>query len=467
MRVPAEQFYLFLGATDSESATSRLRADGAIYHKKLLQSKLENWQQILNLLRAPTLQGVLATFTGSDYERMLSPEYETVGTELLDAIAAVPHVVFVHEAVFFSDEERPSDQGDLGDEPEHDAFSYTYMVPEEYVLPEEYFGKVDDETRRQVNEMLTKREINVLPYRANAERSILATAFLDDHERHLLFRIYVPSGRLYANEADTMLGLFRDWLSQTGRNAVRQDGYRTAAGQVYEFFGSQAQEAGDLTRQFQDFSDFLDACVDRPESAALQLQTAGVETRTAAQLVSRYGKASRRLHLDLRQTREERLLSLKHELESELLDGVDAESGEVLLLLEGLIPQVAGGASGILVPAVGATAAVANSGAGVHVTVNQQLIGQVAGNVIQNVQGTVSLGPEAKDLLALISQFGGAKTVDLESAVHELEDPDARSQDRLAARQRLRRFLSSLGTRAVGMTLSTLHKYLEHRIGVG
>jgi len=466
MRVPVEQFYLFLGETDSESATSRLRADGAAYHKKLLQSKLANWQQILSLLRAPTLQGVLATFTGSDYELMLSPEYETVRSALLDAIAAVPHVVFVHEAVFFSDEERPSVQGDPEGDPGH-VHHHTVTSPDEYLRPEEYFGKVDDEVRRQVNEMLTEREINVLPYRANAERSILATAFLDDHERHLLFRIYVPSGRLYANEADTMLGLFRDWLSQTGRNAIRQDGYRTAAGQVYEFFASQAQDAGDLTRQFQDFSDFLEACVDRPESAAAQLQAAGVKTRPAAQLVSRYGKATRRLHLDLRQTREERLLSLKHELESELLDGVDADSGGVLLLLERLIPQVTGGVSGILVPVVGAAAVAANIGAGVHVTVNQQLIGQVTGNVIQNVQGTVNLGPEAKDLLALIGQFGGAKTVDLESAVHELEDPDARSQDRLAARQRLRRFLSSLGTQAVGMSLSTLHKYLEQRIGVG
>jgi hypothetical protein len=261
----------------------------------LLQSKPENWHQILGLLRAPTLQALLATLTVDDYERMLLPGYETVSREVLDAIAAVPHVVFVHEAVFFSDEERPSGEGDTGNDDEYDPFGY--------MPPEEYFGKVPAEVRRQVNEMLTEREINVVPYRTNAERSILATAFLDDHERHLLFRIYVPSGRLYAKEADTLLGLFREWLSQTGRNAIRQDGYRTAAGQVYEFFASHAQEAGDLTRQFQDFSNFLEACVDRPESAKAQLEAAGVENRAANQLVSRYGKATRRLYLDLRQTR--------------------------------------------------------------------------------------------------------------------------------------------------------------------
>jgi hypothetical protein len=465
MPVPVERFFLFLGATDSESATSRLRADSTVYYKKMLQSRPKNWQQILILLRAPTLQGVLATFTGNDYERMLATGYETVSVEVLDSIAAVPHVVFVHEAVFFSDEERPSVEGDSeveggsDDDPGHDLFRF--------MPPEEYFGRVPDDVRRQVNEMLIEREINVVPYRTNAERSILATAFLDDHERHLLFRVYVPSGRLYANEADTLLGLFREWLGQTGRNAIRQDGYRTAAGQVYEFFGKEAQAAGDLTRQFQDFSDFLDACVDRPETAAAQLEAAGIETRVANRLVVRYGKATRRLHLDLRQTREERLLGLRHELESELLDQADVRSSDVLALLERWIPPVTGGALGILVPEVSAGAAAANAGAGVQVTITQQLIGQVAGNVIQNVQGTVNLGPEAKDLLAIIGQFGGAKRVELESAVYELEDPDARTQDRLAARQKLRRFLSSLGTRVADMALSTLHKYLEQRIGVG
>jgi hypothetical protein len=50
--------------------------------------------------------------------------------------------------------------------------------------------------------------------------------------------------------------------------------------------------------------------------------------------------------------------------------------------------------------------------------------------------------------------------------VYELEDPDARSYDRLTARQKLRSFLSSLGSRVAGMTLTTLHKYVEHRLGV-
>jgi ABC-type dipeptide/oligopeptide/nickel transport system ATPase component len=126
---------------------------------------------------------------------------------------------------------------------------------------------------------------------------------------------------------------------------------------------------------------------------------------------------------------------------------------------------VTGGAFGILAPDIGVAAA--NTSAGVQVTVNQQLIGQVSGTVIQNVRGAVNLGPESKDLLAIIGKSGGAKTVELESAVHELEDPDARIQDRLAARQKLRRFLSSLQTQATQMALSTLHKYLEQRIGIG
>lgn len=459
MRVPPEQFFLFLGATDSESATSRLRTDGRVYRKKMLQSRPANWRQILDLLRASTLQGVLATLTGTDYERILTPDYAPLSRELLDAIAAVPHIVFIHEAVFLSDNERPSvdDEDADGSEAEDEYDLYGFMSPEEY------FGKVPEDVRRRVNEMLSTRDINVVPYRTNAERSVLATAFLDDHERHLLFRIYVPSGRLYASEADTLLGLFRDWLSQTGRNAVRQDGYRTPAGQVYEFFGSHAQGAADLTRQFQDFSEFLDACVDRPDYAVAQLESTGVESRVANELVARYGKATRRLHLDLRQAREQRLLSLRHELEAELLDRGGMGPTELLPLLEALIPPVGAPGLEILAPA----AVAARGAADVRVIINQQVVGQLSGNVIQNVQGSVKLGAEAKELIALIGQFGGEKAIELESAVHELEDSDARAQDRVAARQKLRRFLASLGTKAANMTLLTLHKYLEQRLGIG
>ncbi|KWX19662.1 hypothetical protein AFM11_34565 [Mycolicibacterium wolinskyi] len=165
---------------------------------------------------------------------------------------------------------------------------------------DDFFGEISDDVRTAVNTMLNRRQINVLPYRTNAERSIMAGKFIEDLDRHMLFRVYIPAGRLYAEEASTLLGLFRDWLNQTGRDAIRQDGYTTPAGHVYEFFGEKSQQAWELSRQFSDFSDFLESCHSAPEAALDGLLSAGVEPVVADQMVAKYAKAGRRLQLDLR-----------------------------------------------------------------------------------------------------------------------------------------------------------------------
>jgi hypothetical protein len=86
--------------------------------------------------------------------------------------------------------------------------------------------------------------------------------------------------------------------------------------------------------------------------------------------------------------------------------------------------------------------------------------------VVQSVQGSVHLNPEPKQLLELIQQLGGASTAELSSAVHELEDEDARVPDRLTARQKLRAFLVGVTAQVPPMVLQTLQKYLEQRIGI-
>lgn len=450
-----EPFYLFVGASDSESATSRLRAEGASFMRKLLRSGPSNWENIALLLEAPMLQGALVTLTGNDYERILRPEYRDVSKRLLDAVAKAPHVVLAHEAVLLREEDRAKPE--VGEAPLEDDYDDPYG----FGSPEDYFGELPDEMRSPVNEMLRQRNTNVLPYRTNAERSVLAAAFLEDHERHLLFRVYIPSGRLYAEEADTILRLFQNWLNQTGRLAVRQDGYQTPAGQVYEFFASTPPTShGGLAAEFQRFSDFLDACMDRPEAAAEQLLAVGIEPTNATSLISRYSKAARRLKLDMRQSREARVLQLKHEFESEILE-INSGEAEPRSALESWLPS-ASSLAGVLAP----FAAAGSQSTNVNLTFNQQIVQEHQGTLVQSIEGTVNLNPEAREILALVREFGGGKSLDLESAVHELEDEQARSSNRFVARQKLRSFLAGLASQVPGMALTTLHKYLEGRLGV-
>lgn len=455
------EFLLFVGAADSESATTRLRASGAIYRKKLLTSGPGNWAEIVKLVTCPENLGTLVVLTGNDYARICRDEYEEVASAFFDALVGRPHVLFVHEAVFLTEEQRAAQDGDhvarvnlVDVSPRFDDEDYFDGMPKD-----EFFGSIPDGLRERVNAMLRDRGLNVAPYRTNVERSIIASGFIQDNERHLLFRLYVPSGRLYAQEADTLLRLFREWLGQTGHPGIRQEGYSTTAGQVFEFFSGEREPDGGLTRYFQDFSSFLDNCMTSPDAAVDQLKEAGVPDSAASTMVSRFATQARRLSLDLKQRREERLLTLKHQLENVMLEIEGLQGTDVEALIDSWLPAPDAGA------VVAATSGIITSPQTIN-NYQPQFIQQAGGTVVQSVAGTVHLGAEAQELLALIASYAGNERSALETAVHELEDEGARGEDRIVARARIKRFLADLGNRGLGVGLNLVQKYVEHKVGL-
>lgn len=462
MTTDEPDYFLFVGDIDSESATTKLRSSGVFYLKKLLSSKPDNWTTIAAMITSPHCRGALVVLRRSYYEAICQPEYEEAARALLDALVDRSHVVLVHEAVFLTDDQRAANDVP----PVERAMKidvYHALSDEERAflesISEDPFKSISDATRERVNTMLRDRQLNVFPYRTNVERSIIASGFLEDNERHLLFRFYVPSGRLYAQEAEALLGLFREWLGQTGHHRVRQEGYSTAAGQVFEFFSGDGQPKGGLSRYFEDFSSFLGDCVAMPAAAIAQLIANGVLEDAATVIVSRYATRARRLSLDLKQRREERMLGLKHELENIVLEIEGVESTDLEAILDELLPPPA--ASRVIEgPKLNPTPSLTVN------NFNPQFINEVTGSVVQNIAGTVNLGAEAKQLLDLVATFGGHERTQLETAVHELEDDSARGTERVAARGRLKRFLADLGNRGLGVGLDVLQRYVEHKIGV-
>lgn len=455
-------YFLFIGDVDSESATTKLRSSGAFYLKKLLSSKPENWTTIVAMITSPHCRGALVVLRRIDYEAMCLPAYEEASRALLDALADRSHVVLIHEAVFLTDEQRaangvPPVERVMEIDVTHGLSGEDRAIFESN--SDDPFRVISDATRERVNAMLRDRQLNVFPYRTNVERSIIASGFLEDNERHLLFRFYVPSGRLYAQEAEALLGLFREWLGQTGHSRIRQEGYSTAAGQVFEFFSGDGQPGGGLTRYFEDFSSFLGDCVAMPAAAIAQLIANGAAEDAATIIVSRYATRARRLSLDLKQRREERMLSLKHELENIVLEVDGLKSRDLEAVLDELLPPPA--AIGVIEgPKLNPSPSITVN------NFNPQFINKVAGSVVQNIAGTVNLGAEAIQLLELVATFGGHERTQLETAVHELEDGGARGAERVAARGRLKRFLADLGNRGLGVGLDVLPKYVEYKIGV-
>ena len=271
----------------------------------------------------------------------------------------------------------------------------------------------------------------------------------------------MPTGRIYAAEADRLLGLFREWLTKVKNLHIREDGYSTGRGKVYEFFGDKGVNSVALAEQFDDFSQFLDRCVDSPEDAVSSLAKMGVEERTAIDIVRRYGVESKRLQLDIRHAREAKLLSIQHRLESELMGEVDNDA--VAGLVAGLVPAGNSLASALSQSAV---AGLPGAQSDKPIIVNQQIIGSVEGIVAQELHGSAEFGIEAAELVKLAEKFGGADALALQSAVYELEDEDARPVDHLGAKQQLKAFLYKLGGKVGDKTLEILQRYVESKAGL-
>jgi hypothetical protein len=251
-----QRFFLFLGDSDREGPTSKLKATGIEYWKKRLESRIENWNSIFEYLESEDIAGALVKLSRTTYQLMAQPTYREAVAKLFSLLHRIPHIVFVHESFFTG----VSNKVPAPDADEEDQYWYS-----------SYFEPPEPSVRDHVNGLMEQHELNVVLYRRNAELSVMASSFIDQNERNLIFRLYVPAGRMWASEAEKLLQLFRDYLSRVSGFKVRQDQYRTNQGVVYEFFSDHVLDPSTLPKEFDEFSKLLDLCVVSPDDATQML----------------------------------------------------------------------------------------------------------------------------------------------------------------------------------------------------
>lgn len=452
MAKPAQtKKFLFISDSDSDAARSRLAVAGIPYIKKRLESGSANWQQIIGILEDESLIGVLVKLSNGSMERMLLPEYDEVHDKLLSKISALSHIVFVHSSFLGLGLE----QSDSGEDEEDTWFG-----------PNGYFYVLEDEQRVAITELFNKHQLNVVPYRRNVELSMLASEFIESRQSNLIFRFYMPSGKIYAEQTYEVLSLFRDYLTQSLGMRVRQSTHSTTSGVVYEFFGDGDMSEEDVTSKFTDFSKVMDLCIIDPQRAEQLLVEQGADAQVVGRLVSDYSKKLRRITSDIRQERERKILEIRHRLEDELIEvASDAELYAIRNLVDQVVP-----AQDRVGEVMGLGTRLGRVGGGMVVNVRPQFINHVTGVVAQEVYGDQHIGPEPSQLLELIRERGTMNAIELQSAVYELEDADSSPEKRLSSARRLQAFLSrvggKLGDKALDASIGMLQAYIQSKLGI-
>ena len=380
---------------------------------------------------------------------MAIPTYKESVSRLFSDLRKIHHVIFIHGSFFANagDETEPTEEYD------DDPYSYHFELPDLSVI-------------NYVNGLMEQFDLNVVVYRSNAELSVMASSFIDQNEKNLIFRIYIPSGKMWSLEAEKLLQLFRDYLLKVSRLNIRQDQRQTKQGMVYELFGDHPMNPSTLPKEFDDFSRFLDLCISNPYDATQMLLNKSVDSSYVYGIIERYGKEARRLQVDLKHERDKKLLSIRHRMESELVDMVvpDADWQAINHLIESSVPSIVGIGSSIGFDTVFNENAATTTQT--IININPQIINTVKGFVAHHITGNQSFGVEANQLLDLISQYGGQHKSDLTSAIHEFEDKDAKINDRLSAKQKIKSFLYKIANKTSDIAITVLQKYIETKLNL-
>lgn len=444
------EFYLAVGSVLTESVTTKISTSGNDYVSKLLSSSPENWRTIASLLRRSDLVGSIVKLTGKDFDRIHTARYSQVSRELFQELAKIPHLLLVHEAVALAPQ-LEQDSEKIADDLDSDTWNDQ--------TAKAYFGTVGEETRKHVHQLLQECGLIVTTYKKNAEASTLAALFVEDSQSNLLLRIYVPAGRLYEDEFSKLLELFHDWLRSVKHQPVRQGGYRTSRGRVIEFYGERGAAQTDVNGELREFAAFL-SVLDSPEAAEAVLHGLGLGQPRAQEVVTRYSKALRRLILDTKHERDRRVLAIRQQLESELIDDLPATTGDDIGgWVQQLVPMSPFSAS----PVTDNLSLESRSTP--QVILHQQVFHHVEGVVAQHLSGDVALGKPADDLIEIVRRLGGNSKDDLEAAARELADPGAPASARFGARQKLKDFMARNGQRIETAAFQTMWRWLETQIG--
>ena len=244
---------------------------------------------------------------------------------------------------------------------------------------------------------------------------------------------------------------------------VKQDKYNTNQGIVYEFFGQEGLSSATLSEKFNEFSNFMDVCSTDTDKASALLESKSLNKLEVFKIVERYSKEARRLHVDLKQEREIKILTIRHQLESELAEYVRTEHDWQIInrIVDSTVPQLNSVGSTI---SIGRNATLSNQN--LTINVNPQIIGTINGVVAQQINGDQHLGTDAKKLLEIIDQYAERQKAELTSALYELTDKGVKESDRVLAKSKLKGFLLSIGSKIGDVAAGVLQTYIERQIGL-
>lgn len=454
---------LILDNIDRGTILTTLETNNYYRRRKLLKSSVVNWVSICKILEEDTNNSiiVIGKFTEHILFKMCSPSYENVVKRLLELIKKKKHIIFIYKEnllgnfSYFKSVKIDDEVFEL-DEKE----DYLHYSKRDIISWLEFHGIEKTEVEyleivRTFIKTLNGGGLNVLPYAKLIDVEISGQNFIENIAEGLLFRIYVPNERIWSNEFDKFITLFRDYASSISQKELKITQNRTDLGiicSLYSFNDTTEQDINDL---YKEFTTFMDMCASNPDEARKHIENFNIPEIQKQRIFQKYIKESQRLTLDLKHEREIKFISIKHRLENELQES--QLSQEIIDYVNTALPD-SKETKNIL-----SSRTVINTQI---ININPNIIGKVEGIVCNEINGNINFTPEEQELNKLIENFAGELTevTKLKTALYELKDTATTKEQKRSSWQKLYGFIGKVADKIGDVGVALLTKYIEQKM---
>ncbi|MBP4141897.1 hypothetical protein J3S90_08785 [Flavobacterium sp. P4023] len=457
---------LILDKLDRGTIQTSLQTNKYYSTLKLLNSSVKNWESICQILESDIENEilVLGKFTENTLFRMCLPEYETVVIRLINLLKNKKHLIFIYKSNLQGNFNylQTTDDGKLHYTDENTG--NTYYFSDSNLKDWLSFNKVK-QTEKEYTQTVTSfikeinTNLNILPYEKLIDIEVCGQNFIENIAEGLLFRIYVPNERIWSNEFDKFITLFRDYASNIANEELKITQNRTDSGTICSLYSVNKNISEiEINNLYKEFSSFMDLCSSNPNEAEKLINKLDIAEPKKQIILKKYIRESQRLLLDIKQERELKIVTIKHRLQNELQEY--ELSKDIIEYVENCVP----------IPEFGRNLAFLGNQKIENQTIiiNTQIIGKVKGIVANELNGNITFNPEEQELNKIIEKFSESlsEASELQTSLYELKDNATPNEKKRTASQKLFGFLGKVGDKVGDVGVALLTKYLEQKMGI-
>lgn len=453
---------LILGGISRGAIQTSLRTQDYYIYNKILNSSVRNWESICKLIENDKNNEfiILGKLTEYVLYQMCLPEYEQVVDRLISLIHSKKHILFVYKNNLlgnFSAYEASENEVDYNKLTDEELYYQPYKLSDWLRWKgiddscDNYLYKVKKLTNKINN------ELNVLPYEKIIDIEISGQNFVEYLTEGLLFRIFVSNNRIWSNEFDRFIVLFKDYAANISNVKLKIIQDRLDSGIVCSLYSKEENITEDrLNSLFKEFSSFMDICASNPQEATRIINQLENSDNTKHQIIQKYIKEAQRLLLDIKQEREQKIMAIKHRLESEL------QEYELSSELNNYVNNVVSN------PKFDSILLGGTNEKQYEIGKQPIYINHVDKIIYQELNGNINLSSEDETLIEIINKYSSSlsEISALKTALFELKDKGVSKEHKRSAWQKLYGFLGKAGSKIGDVGVSLLSKYLEQRLGL-